>query len=227
MSGNNSNGNGRGALYSLVSSDEVSRPEFTDLESKVDGLLDDTRLINGKLDGLTKKGTEHSSKIAQVNATLKAQGEEIATIGAALIRIETKLGTTVSKLEKVEDLAEEADQKAERASFSNETDRELAAIAVEERKLSLYAKKANLESDLKTREVARSAFTGALLGAGAAIKNTLGSAKDVAVKIVTLAATGIAAILVASLAQRCGVDVPGLEKATPAVSASAEAPDVP
>ncbi len=119
----------------------VTSDEFQVQGERVDALIGDVRKANLAIGRLDAKVT--GLALAQKEQG-KVQGEHsrvLADIAGAIVRIETSLSSTAAT-------ATRAETKAERASFTNETDRELAALVVEEKKDSIEARRARRQAVL-------------------------------------------------------------------------------
>lgn len=184
--------NGNGGYSQVSDIEHVTRREYIDLEEKVDALLDDHRILDGKLTGLTTKSTSHSAAIATVHSVVKEHSELLGRISTAVINIEASLKLTAEK-------ADAAEKTAQRASWTNEVVTDLAKSKVEEDKLELLEKKNSIDARAERQKVFVGAFNGAFAGAGAALKE----AGKYAIGPVCL-------IAIAVLARACDVPVPGL-----------------
>lgn len=112
----------------------VLRGEFEDLEDRVDTTMLDVRVANSGIQRLEKVMGDHSDALAE--------------IGQALVRIETRLSG--------------AEQKAERASGTNEA---FAQLALERDRVELERERKADDDKLAARKERRAAF---LAGAGKA-----------------------------------------------------------
>jgi hypothetical protein len=201
--------NGKGGYSQVGDIEHVTRREYVDQEEKIDGILDDLRILDGKLTGLAAKSTSHSAAIAEVNSTVKGHSEMLANIGSAVIRIEASLKATAEKVDKVEDMAEEADEKAVRASWTNEIGNEFAKTAAEGERIDVERRRDSLAAKARRRDVFYGAFQGAFSGVGAGLR---------AAGKWALASVPLGLIVIAVIARSCGVEVPLLEKPSPTVA---------
>lgn len=165
------------------------------VESKVDGLIDDSRTDRAALDGIRREARAMRQRVEAIDKRTESlekvsteHSKTLADISSAVVRIENRLLAT-------EQTAKDAARDASRASGTNELVSEFAKVELEERRDELAARK-------DKRTAVWSAF-----GKGAAF---------------VFSVAGLTVIGTLAL-KACGREDPAPARPTPAASSSASA----